>query len=224
MTTANEARALRVLKLFTDQPFTHTGSHLRGTLVHQFPDRQRLHGHNDEGQPQPAQIRYLVRNRVPCVVGLDVGRRDLLELYDTVEELVVPNESYRVTGKELIEVPLEIGPAPGLHTYRFVTPWIALNQSNHEKFRSLSSSDRKRQLLESIAVGNVLTAARAAGVTLPREPRVEVRLVDWSQRPIEVTGQKLLGFKAVMVTNLRWSPWLGLGKMVSKGFGLLELE
>lgn len=223
MMTEDQA-AVRVLKLFTDRPFTHTGSHLRGALLAQFPDRQRLHNHSSDGKPKPSEVRYLVREQVPCVIGLGKGRADLLDVYEAVTELTTPNRRYRVRGKELLERPLPIGPVAGLRTYSFSTPWLALNQQNHEKFRRARSPDEQRRLLEGILVGNVLTAARAAGVDFPREPRIEARIVRWSHRPIEVVGQELIGFRATLVTNLAWSPWVGLGKMASKGFGLLEEE
>ena len=73
-----------------------------------------------------------------------------------------------------------------------------------------------------IAIGNFLTAARAANVTLPSEPRIDAKIVEWTPRSIEIGGNHLVGFNAPMVTNLKWNPWLGIGKMVSKGFGLLE--
>lgn len=216
------APSLRVLKLYTDAPFTHTGSHLRGFLIREFPDSERMHNHRADGRPRPSEIRYVVREKVPCIVGLSQGRSDLLEVYERVTKLEAPGRSYRVTGKELIERPLEIGTTDGLEMYRFATPWIALNQENHRAFEKEPFPAARRAILEKIVVGNFLMACRAAELTLPSKPRIEARVVRWSQRELEVAGRTFIGFRATLVTNLRWDPWLGIGKMASKGFGLLE--
>jgi hypothetical protein len=215
--------ALRVLKLYTDQPFTHTGSHLRGSLLSQFPDRERMHNHPSQGETyRSSEIRYVVRDQVPAVVGAGEGRHDLLDLYFEVREIVTPNQVYRVTGKDMLEGPLDIEVTPGLHRYRFATPWLALNQQNHQRFDAARDDDERRRLLETIAVGNFLTAATAVGVILPLSPRVKVEIHHWSSRPIHVRDQSMLSFRGNFSTNLVWNPWVGIGKMVSKGFGLIE--
>ncbi len=215
--------ALRVLKLYTDQPFTHTGSHLRGSLLSQFPDRDRMHNHPDRGETyRPSEIRYVVRDQVPCVVGAGEGRSDLLDLYSEVREIVTPSRVYRVTGKEMLERPLDITPTAEPVRYRFASPWLALNQRNHQRFDSAGSAEERRRLLEKVAAGNFLTAARAVGLTLPPAPRVRVELGRWSAKPIRIRDQTMLGFKGIFAVNLVWNPWIGIGKMVSKGFGLVH--
>lgn len=214
--------ALRVLKLYTDVPFTHTGSHLRGFLIKEFPNNARMHNHPADGRPRPSEVRYVVREKVPCIVGISQGRPDLLQVYEKVREIEVPGRCYRVSGKELVEKPLEVKLTDGLEMYRFATPWIALNQENHRAFHEEADVAARRGILEKIVTGNFLTACRAAGLTLPSSPRIEVKVVRWSEREIEVAGKSFIGFRATLVTNLLWDPWLGIGKMASKGFGLLE--
>lgn len=218
-----ERSALRILKIYTDEPFTHTGAHLRGALLARFPDRPRLHNHHPDGRPRPAVIRYVVDQGVPCVVATGPGRAELLALYDGLDILKAPGRGYRVTGLELIERPLEIGPTHALFLYRFATPWLALNQDNHSRFGALRKEQERRALLERVLVGNFLSAADAFGVRFAPEPRVMVRLSDIRSKHIRVAGRALLGFRAELTTNLRWSRWIGVGKMTSKGFGLLDL-
>lgn len=49
-----------------------------------------------------------------------------------------------------------------------------------------------------------------------------MRLTRFSELSVKAGSQRMLGFRGELVTNVSWSPWVGLGKMVSKGFGLLE--
>jgi len=216
---ADAPPTLRVLKLFTDAPFTHTGGHLRGSLNRAFPDRPRLHNHPPDGRPRPSVVRFVVHDHVACVVAAGPGREDALELYEQVREITAPNRTYRIIGRELIEAPLDLGPIDGLITHRFITPWLALNQENHRRFEGMSHDAERCDLLERIFRGNVLTAADAVGLRLPERPRVLARVESYRARPIRVGAQRLLGFDAVVTTNLRWTHWLGVGKQASKGFG-----
>ncbi len=219
-----EPPPLRILKIYTDAPFTHTGSHLRGALLARFPDRHLLHNHHPDGLPRPAVVRYMVDREVPCVVATGTGRAELMALYDGIEQIPVPGGCYRVTGLELLERPPEIGPSQKLHAYTFLSPWLALNQDNHARYSALRDERARRELLERVLVGNFLSAAQAFGVRFPPQPRVMVRLAAIRSRPIRVAGHTLLGFRAEVTTNLRWSRWIGVGKMTSKGFGRLELR
>ncbi len=213
--------SLRILKLFTDHPYEHTGTQLRGALLARFPDRERLHNHAD-GPHRPAVVRFVVEEGAPCVVAFGPGRRELLDIYEQLETLPTRRRTYRITGRELHEAPLELALSDALHTYRSASPWLALNQSNHRRYLHASDPDARRQLLERILRGNFLTAAADMGHRFPAQPRVMVRIHRFESRPERISGQDFLAFRVVLTTNVRWSSWVGIGKMASKGFGRLR--
>lgn len=213
---------VRVLRLYVDKPFTHTGTHLRGAFLHQFPDRELLHNRRADGVARLPDVRFVVRDKIPHVVALGSGRAEVLDLYRRITEIPVPGGKYRVSGPELLDEPIGVGVVPELNRYDSATPWLGLNQENFSKFNATSKGQDRRKLLQRILVGNFLVTLRQLEVNLGQEEKILISIEDWSKREIEVRGLKLTGFYLRFTTNLRWSPWLGVGKQSAKGFGLFD--
>lgn len=98
--------------------------------------------------------------------------------------------------------------------------WLPLNQDNYELFSSLESLQEKCAFLERLLVGNILSFAKGVGIFFDSE--VEASIVD-----IEMMGQykfknvNMLGFDVVFSTNVSLPQYVGLGKGVSLGFGMI---
>ncbi len=210
---------LKVLRLYCERPYTHTGTHLRGAILARFPDRELLHNRRQDGVHRLPDVRYVVHEQTPHVVTLSPGFEEALELYRGIERLPVPGDEYRVTGSELLTVPVEVGLADRLARYQSATPWLGLNQRNFGRYRAAESSDERRGLLERVVVGNLLVTLRQMGVELTPEQRLMVSVDQWRERTVRVRDQTFLGFYVRVVANLAWSHWIGIGKQAAKGFG-----
>ena len=87
-------------------------------------------------------------------------------------------------------------------------------------FSSLESLQEKCAFLERLLVGNILSFAKGVGIFFDSE--VEASIVD-----IEMMGQykfknvNMLGFDVVFSTNVSLPQYVGLGKGVSLGFGMI---
>ena len=105
------------------------------------------------------------------------------------------------------------------NTYK-LSRWLPLNQDNYKLFSSLESLREKCALLERLLIGNILSFAKGVGIFFDSE--VEVSIVD-----IEIMGQykfknvNMLGFDVVFRTNVSLPQYVGLGKGVSLGFGMV---
>ena len=102
-------------------------------------------------------------------------------------------------------------------TYRFLTPWLALNQNNARRYRTLSKDIDRCRLLERILVGNCLSFAKSFRHT------VTLRLqADCSKlRPVyrNLKGITMQGFMGLFSVNFLLPDRVGIGKSVSRGFG-----
>lgn len=208
---------LRILRLYCDRPYTHTGAHLRGTILAALRDRDALHNHTPT--PRLPPVRYVVDDAVPHLVALGEGRDELLEVYREVHTLQAGEVVYTITGRELLDVPAALGVGPALRRYRTLTPWLALNQDNHREFDACADDTARAELLSRVLVGNFLVTLRQCAVDLPPDQRIMVLIDRWRARPIKVRDTRMLGFHVELVSNIVWSPWLGVGKQVAKGFG-----
>lgn len=210
---------LRVLRLYTEVPYTHTGTQLRGAVLRRYPDREYLHNRRSNGAARLPDIRYLVIDEVPTIVAVGEGRGELLDVYRTMDTLPVPGGAYRVTGSELEDAPVELGLVGQLVPYESATPWLGLNQRNHRAFAETRSETARHELLGRILVGNHLVAMRQLGVELGPTDRILLAVESARWREIDVRGITFLGFRLRLVSNLGWSPLIGVGKQVAKGFG-----
>ncbi|MEA3547903.1 MAG: CRISPR-associated endonuclease Cas6 [Thermodesulfobacteriota bacterium] len=214
---------ITVARLYTDQPFQGNGGDLRRTVTAHFPDIPLLHHHNPAGESDYSlpQVRYLVIHKIPHLVGLNRGRKMVAMVAEKTSELTVGRQSYDITGHDFIEEGIILGLSSGLTTYTNRSPWLALNQNNANKFQKLSQKAEKRELLERILIGNFLSLAKGLDIRL--QSRILLRVVSFHWRKIK-TPNSLLGFQVSFVSNLILPEFLGLGKMVSKGYGLMKKQ
>jgi hypothetical protein len=106
--------------------------------------------------------------------------------------------------------------------FRFqLTDWLALNRSNYEQYQQLTSEPDQLDLLERILRGNILSMAKGLDWHIDREVRVRITHLSPMRRQ-RYKDQLLSCFDAEFTTNVFLPDWIGLGKGVSIGFGVVK--
>ena len=100
--------------------------------------------------------------------------------------------------------------------YRFITPWLALNEKNYKTYLKLATKERK-SFLERILVGNILSMLKGLGIRI--EFKIEVKILKISSKTTQVHYNKFVGFYCDWNSNILIPKYCGLGKSVSKGYG-----
>ncbi|MBI3271906.1 MAG: hypothetical protein HYZ53_23135 [Planctomycetes bacterium] len=221
MSSSLDCVHVKTVFLHLDRPFVGGGEALRLAVTAARPDRTELHGHGPVGEPvyRLPPVRYLVRRHVPVLVGIGDGLPVLEELFrNRPPVLRMGGAVYTVLGADMEESVERFGATVGPVSYRFASPWLALNQENHTRYLGLDPLAR-RDLLVRILVGNLLSTAKGVGVFVNTRLRAELRL-----RPVLATlkGMGMLGFLGRAQFNFELPRWWGLGKSVSRGFGIVE--
>lgn len=103
--------------------------------------------------------------------------------------------------------------------YKFISPWLALNGNNYEKFKSLNKN-KGREFLEKIMVANVLSALKGLGLRV--EFQISAQINKFKPVQTEAHKNKFVGFYCEFALNVALPKFLGIGKSVSKGFGVIE--
>lgn len=212
---------LTVLRFYLDVPFQGNGGDLRRAMTAALPDISLLHHHDKAGKSDYsiAQIRYLLLEGIPHIVSFGEGRRIINEIA-LLKQLVVGNTGYQICGYDFIEDGATVGVCDQLMTYRSRSPWLALNQANNGKFRSLDDAGRKA-LLNSILIGNCLSILK--GLHLRIKARVFSKILDYRIIPAGA-HIPMTGIEVHFVSNFLLPDFLGIGKMPSKGFGLMDSQ
>ena len=117
---------------------------------------------------------------------------------------------------------VEVGPTSTPTQYEFRTPYLALNQDNHELWDRGSTADR-RLLLERVVVGNLLSLSKAIGLHVEERLHAEIDLEPDGWHEIK-PGVRLLGFRGTIRVNYLIPDLWGIGKSSARGFGTLTMR
>lgn len=101
-----------------------------------------------------------------------------------------------------------------------LTEWIPFNQKNYARFSTIDSLSTRCAMLEKILIGNILSFSKGLGIFIDFN-------IDCSIQ--EIVQSKIMCFKKVKMTtyslrfrcNVDLPDYIGLGKGVSHGFGVL---
>lgn len=136
---------------------------------------------------------------------------------------VVVNLGKRRVGLEVSSYDVcktKVGVTSGLAYLYDVTCWAPFNEGNVVRFRKLKTDLEKRDFLESILVGNILSMFKGIGLVV--NERIVVRITELSQfyeRRYKDVRMQVVDIQFISNTSL--PEYVGLGKNASVGFGVL---
>jgi hypothetical protein len=182
-----------------------------------------LHNHYEDGRTlyRMPLVQYKVINGVPTLLGLQEGAQLLAELFFQIKTLRIEDREYSVMERDISLQKMEVGVVENLCNYRFVSPWMALNQRNYAAYRAADETERMA-MLNRILRSHILSFYRGVGYEVPREQRILTTL-----RPHR---EGLTGFKDNLMTaisgeftaNVLLPNNIGLGKSVARGYGTIS--
>ncbi len=195
---------------------------LRGYFGAAFGDELLLHHHHPDGSLHYdyPRVQFKVIERTARLIALGEGSALVERLWKEVEQTHLGGELLPVLEATLHRRKEPFGETTEPIEYRFLTPWLGLNQDNHRKYARAESDAERREILSRVLVGNCLALAKSLG------HRVELRLAaDSSQlrpRACRFKGVPMAGFIGRFWINFHVPTGLGIGKSVSRGFGTVE--
>lgn len=101
-----------------------------------------------------------------------------------------------------------------------INRWIPFNSENYKAYQTLEGISDRVAFLERILTGNILSFAKGLGIWF--DGKVECKITALSD-PYIVTakGIKMASFNAEFMTNVSLPSFIGLGKHVSIGYGIV---
>jgi hypothetical protein len=205
---------------------------LRGYFGRLFQEHSPLlHNHFEEGDGSGPKFRYAyplvqykVLNKIPTLLGLGDGTELLVQLFLKIKELQIDGETYPVLSKHIQHQKITIGLSADLHTYRYETLWLGLNQKNYKAYNAAERIE-KSSILKNTAVANILTFIEAFGLKFDRsqpEQRVMLKLAPTEPVITKFKNVEFLGFGGNFTTNVLLPDDVGLGKQAARGFGTIR--
>ncbi len=195
---------------------------LRGYIGDRFAEHNLLHNHLPGGGFRYAYplVQYKILDGRPALLGVNQGGQALQSIFLRLDELRLADRVFPLSEKKIQVRRVPFGASAQRWRYRFYTPWLAINQKNHLRFRDADGGGR-RLLLQRVLAGNLLSFAKALDcfVTERLQPALTVRPAS-----VRFKDQTMIAFLGVFEVNFLFPPWLGLGKSCSRGFGAVAPE
>lgn len=197
-----------------------TAPMVRGYFANKYKEIDNMHNHNqDKFIYRYPNIQYKVVDNNPIIVGIEEGANILKKKNIFLEDEIKIGENIIVSNqREITSIKATVGVTSSINRYKFMTPWIALNQNNVKLYKK-SDIIEKDNLLNKILVGNILSFSKGIGYTVNEQLKVKLNL---KQIEVNFKGNKMVGFVGEFYTNFKIPDYLAIGKSISRGFGTIK--
>jgi len=139
----------------------------------------------------------------------------LKEISDDITELVLSNNRYAILSKVTYDQMVPLIPSPDMIEYRFVSPWLGLNQENYRKWMGMHEwKERKR--FECDSHRKPAQHGQGLGVVIEHRLNVHSHLekVETHYKGVEMTG-----FTGSFRVNMQIPEYIGIGREYHRVLG-----
>lgn len=166
-------------------------------------------------------IQYKQINRKPMLMSIDQGIEEIHHFFEKMQlGILLGDRPYELKIDQLNMNQFTMQVWDKLWDYR-IRNWIALNQNNYPAYMKLEALTDKISFLENLLKANILSFAKGIGWEI--ENPIEAKIKALSEpRLISLKGLKVMSFNCDFSTNVFLPTYLGLGKSVALGFGVIE--
>jgi hypothetical protein len=201
---------------------TRDAHKLRGYFGNLFKEKSPiLHNHFESGESRYSYplVQYKIINKIPYLVGINEGCELLKELFLEINQLTIDDKTYQIYEKQLTTSEYSIGITADFYKYKFLTLWMALNQTNFPIYDKYIEEEDKKILLKKILTGNILSLFKY--LNYHAEEKIEIDL-SCRERVAQFKGKNMIAFSGHFLSNVLIPDLVGLGKSVSRGFGTIK--
>ena len=191
----------------------------RGYLAKKYASYQLIHNHleNDKLRYAYPVIQFKTIVNKPVIIGIEEGIHVLKKVFLDINELRINKQRIQINEKSVMLREWKLGQADEVISYRFISPWMVLNQENHKKYKRMKWHEQ-RAFLEKILAGNLKSLSKAFNYFIPGFENLHVRL-DIKPLTRNFKNIKMTCFTGTFQTNFHIPDHLGLGKQTARGFG-----
>jgi hypothetical protein len=208
------------LTLGSTRPIHGSAQELRGFFATKFTEYTELHQHDaDKFIYRYPVVQYKMIDNTPMVIGINEGAEVLKQIYDDYNEIRLGSDTYQIVERGICLKDEEFGISEKIHSYEFVTPWLALNQENYRKFYTLKGKVERDEFVRKILIGNIISMSKSMGYDVPGQIKCDANVHFKKDRLKDVS---VMTFTGKFHANFIIPDYLGIGKSVSRGFGAVR--
>ncbi|MDR3261920.1 MAG: hypothetical protein LBT78_08830 [Tannerella sp.] len=195
----------------------------RGAVINMLNSKNILfHNHREEGGLRYSYplIQYKRIHGKAAIVCVAEGTESIGEFFSN------RNETVKIGNKE---APLELAHVKAdkvlvqlwesEFTYS-LRKWLPFNQENYAKFQEIEDVKGKAEFLEKILTGNILSFAKGIGIRFDANITGKITSIE-EMGAMKYKDIPFAAFDILFKTNVSLPNYIGLGKGVSHGFGMV---
>ena len=192
----------------------------RGYILNNFPEDVETHNHlgsNKFNYSFPKLQYRLLKNNL-AILALEEADIINKKIFEFLEYVNINNNMYFDLNKEIETVNYDIKHLPNsMIKYRFITPYIALNGENYNKYI------KGEILLDKIMVGNILEVLKGINYWLDGDQKIIVKS-NLKSKNRKLKDVNMIGFEGTFEVNIDLPDYFALGKRKAIGYGTFVKE
>ena len=209
-----------VARIITDKPVRKTPYQVKGVFIRQYPKEPiipMLNGtYRDKFLYPRVQVKIL--NEQIYIIGIQEGVAPVLSLLENFDIFDFGNITFKVQSSDIEKGEKQFILTDRLIRYRFITPWVALNQMTGEKYRNLPNEE-KQSYLNRLIGQNIVFLAKELGAKPSNKVYSKVKLSSLFPKPVD--ENKWGSFTGEFKTNYLLPSYIGLGNGITRGYGTI---
>jgi CRISPR/Cas system endoribonuclease Cas6 (RAMP superfamily) len=195
---------------------------VRGYFAKNFSDNTLLHNHLPKGKYSYKfpKIQYRLFDGNPALVAMEEGIDVLKEVFFLSDEMTIGNRVFQLNEKEIISFDVELRQQKDPVYYKFVSPYMALNQENYKRYQRADFYD-KAEILAEIIKNNLKTISKGFSYEIPDFDSIKIQ-ANLKPKLVNFKNVKMLCFTGDFKATFLIPDYWGLGKQTARGFGVVK--
>lgn len=195
----------------------------RGAVIASMEDKSILfHNHDDDKlRYSYPLIQYKLIHRKAAVMGVGKGIEvisQLLSAHDFNYQIGSEKVEMRIEAVNVFDNEITLSLNSEYH-YRLHS-WLPLNSANYKQYQESESMVERIHILERVLVGNILSLLKGVGIHIDEQMALHITDIT-RQQPYLYKKVRMMAFDIEFKTNIQLPQYIGIGKNVSIGYGIL---
>jgi len=166
-------------------------------------------------------IQYKQIGRNPTIICVDFGVDEIHKYFENKSwDIEISGRVLEMKIKKLVMNQFVMNVWEKHFDYN-IKNWIALNQENISKYLEIKGLSDRIIFLEKVLTANILSFAKGIEWTIEKPVEIKIKEI-LSVNNVSLKQKKMLGFDVDFSTNVFLPNFIGLGKSVSLGFGVVK--
>ena len=207
-----------IARVVTDKPVRKTPYQVKGVFMRQYPNATIIPFLNGDYRDKYLYPRVQVKilNEQIYLIGVHEGVESIISLIEKFDILDFGNITFEIQNSDIEKYSNQFVPSEGLIRYRFITPWVALNQKTGGRYRFITNQE-KSSYLNKLLGHNIVFIANEVGIDFKEKIFTKINVSSLFPKPVD---EKHWGaFMGEFRTNFMLPNYIGIGNGITRGYG-----